>query len=102
MSKGYTYKQAMIHIMQLCDSFGYSKSRDDLTLKVPWRTKTMGDGSTLTLWFRPQSIYYVRNNNLVRHLNEARSLHLEDIKLLAKLSRVNPTYVIDYLEGRTT
>lgn len=100
--EGMTYKQAMIYLMQLCDGFGYVKSDQDLQLKIPWRVKTMPDGTTLTLWFKAQSIYYTRNNQAVRHFKDARSLHLPDIKSLAAQSRITPLIVMNKIEGLTS
>lgn len=94
-----TYNQAMIKLKHLFIAFGYEASSPDL--KVPWVVKRQPDGSFLTFYFKPQSIYYVRNNNAVRHFKDARSLHLEDLKSLALLSTINPTHVINLLEART-
>lgn len=91
-----TYNKAMDAIINALKCHGYNTSSPDL--KIRWASKFMQDGSIITFWFKPQSIYYTRNNQKVRHFKDARSLHLENIK---GLSVQKASYILDYLESRT-
>lgn len=92
-----TYVQAMTKIQHLLDCHGWEKSRDDASLKIKWRVKTMQDGQTLTFWFKSQAIYFTLNHNAVRHFKDARSMHMDNIKEMAQISTFNPAHVYDYL-----
>ncbi len=80
------YLQAMHKIRGALDCLGWDKSINDIDLKIKWRSKQIGN-DFVTFYFKPQSIYFVKNNNPIRHFKDARSLHLDDIKFLSVLSK---------------
>lgn len=81
-----TFEDAQKRIKDKLKASGWTLSTEGL--KIPWAVKEMQDRTIVTLWFKPQAIWYTRGTDLVRHFGSARSMHIDTKELSQKTTEV--------------